>query len=81
MKREVRDLAQATIFQSSLRLVFETGFDQEGKPILKSRTYSNLNVAATPDQVYRAAQALASLTSHPLYSVERNDRSEIYENE
>lgn len=70
-------MAQASIVQSSLRLTFFAGIDEEGKEIYKTRTYSNLNVAANSDQVYDAAQALASLAKDPLHGIERNDRSVI----
>lgn len=71
-------MAQANIVQSSLRLTFFAGVDNEGKEIFKTRTYSNLNVAASADQVYQVAQALASLVSNPLHAIERNDRSAIF---
>mgnify|MGYP001332558694 CR=1 FL=1 len=71
-------MAQAYIVQSSLRLTFFVGIDQYGKEMFKTRTYSNLNSAATAEQVYQAAQALASLSKDPLHTIERNDRSAIY---
>lgn len=70
-------MAQANIVQSSLRLTFFAGIDNDGKEIFKTRTYSNLNVDATVDQVYQAAQALASLSGDHLHAIERNDRSVI----
>lgn len=70
-------MAQALLAESRLRLVFETGVNEKGEPIFKSKTFSNLKKEATPDQMHQAASAIAALSKDPLSRVERNDRSEI----
>lgn len=70
-------MAQATILDSKLRLLFETGLNEKGEPVYKTKTYSNVSKEATADQLSQAAQAIGGLTNHPLASVERTDNFEI----
>ncbi|PWW32119.1 uncharacterized protein DUF1659 [Cytobacillus oceanisediminis] len=70
-------MAQANIIDTKLRLVFETGLDEQGKPIHKSKTYSSLKQSATPDQLYAVGQAVASLSTYPLAALNRNDSFDI----
>jgi hypothetical protein len=70
-------MAQATLIDSNLRLVFEVGVDEKGEPIFKNKMYSNLKHEATTDQIFQAAQALGALSQAPLNTVERSDRFDI----
>lgn len=70
-------MAQAVLATSTLRLVFETGVDAQGKAILKAKTYSNLKKEATADQLFDFAQAIGSLSNDPINSIERSDRSDV----
>ncbi|WP_059170300.1 DUF1659 domain-containing protein [Bacillus sp. FJAT-27445] len=70
-------MAQAMLADSKLRLVFETGIDEKGKPIYKSKMFNNLKTEATPNQMFQAASAIAALCADTLNVVERNDRMEI----
>ncbi|ANB57058.1 hypothetical protein GFC29_187 [Anoxybacillus sp. B7M1] len=66
-------MAQSIIQQSQLRLVFEAGVDEAGKPIYRRRQLNNIKVTASPEQLLAVSQALASLQSDPLVQVERSD--------
>jgi hypothetical protein len=46
-------MAQATLVDSNLRLVFETGVNEKGEPIFKGKMYSNLKHEATADQLIK----------------------------
>jgi hypothetical protein len=70
-------MAQATLIDSNLRLVFETGLNEKGEPIHKSKMYNNVKQGATVEQLFQAAGAIAALSNHPLYTVERDDRFDI----
>lgn len=72
-------MAQALWNEASLKLAFLNGMKENGDPNLVIKTFRNLNETATPKQIYAAAQGLASLVTYSLYSVERNDISEIVE--
>jgi len=51
-------MAQALLEGTKLRMVFETGVDEEGNPILRAKTFSNVKSGATTDQLFQAAQAI-----------------------
>jgi hypothetical protein len=70
-------MAQALLEGTKLRLVFEAGVDNEGNPILKAKTFSNVKKDASVDQLYQVAHAISVLCNEMLYKVERNDSSEI----
>jgi hypothetical protein len=70
-------MAQATLVDSNLRLVYETGVNEKGEPIFKGKMYSNLKHEATVEQIFQTAQAISTLCLDPLYTVERSDRSDI----
>ncbi|WP_312473291.1 DUF1659 domain-containing protein [Neobacillus sp.] len=70
-------MAQALLEGTKLRLVFQTGMDDEGNPILNAKTFSNVKKEASVDQLYQAAHAISGLCNGRLNKVERNDSSEI----
>jgi len=66
-------MAQSLIQQSQLRLVFEVGTDEAGKPMYRRKSFNNIKVTATPEQLLAVSQALASLQAYPLAQIERSD--------
>ncbi|WP_028392400.1 DUF1659 domain-containing protein [Bacillus cihuensis] len=53
----------------TIRLEYETGLDEEGMPIVKRKSFSNVKTVATPDHILSAAEAIARLQMHPLSKV------------
>lgn len=70
-------MAQQILLESQLRLVFDMGFDETGKTIFKRKNYNNVKASATADQFYQTAQAIASLQTETLATIERNDSNHI----
>lgn len=70
-------MAQAIITSSQLRMVFDHGVDEEGKPVMKAKNFNNVKATATADQLFAIAQALSPLQSYPLLQVERNDSFDL----
>ncbi|WP_040207420.1 DUF1659 domain-containing protein [Neobacillus jeddahensis] len=70
-------MAQGVLEGTKLRLEFQTGIDDDGKPVLKAKTFSNVSKVATVDQLFQASQAIAVLCNDMLNKVERNDSTEI----
>lgn len=70
-------MAQTHIIDSKLRLVFETGLDELGKPVYKSKTYSSVKPSATADQLFTVGQVIGTLSNYPLIALNRNDSFEI----
>jgi hypothetical protein len=70
-------MAQAVVTASKLRLVFQVGMDDEGKPVLKAKTFNNIQKSATPDQLLQAAQALIGLSTDTLSNIERVENADL----
>ncbi|MFF2449651.1 DUF1659 domain-containing protein [Neobacillus sp. NPDC058068] len=70
-------MAMELLLGTKLRMVFEAGIDDEGKPLYKAKTFSNVKKEATADQLFQAAQAISVLCKDTLNKVERNDSTEI----
>jgi hypothetical protein len=70
-------MAQATLVDVNLRLVYEIGLNEMGEPIHKGKLYNNVKQGATTEQLFLAAESLAALSNDTLYTVERTDRSDI----
>ena len=49
---------------SSLKLKFDCGMNDDGKTVIKSRTYSNVKADATSQDVFDVARALVDLQIH-----------------
>jgi Protein of unknown function (DUF1659) len=70
-------MATAVIATSRLRLVFQVGMDDDGKPLLIAKTFSNIQKSATADQLFQAAQAIIGLSGDTLSNIERVDNSDL----
>ncbi|MGF2618082.1 DUF1659 domain-containing protein [Rossellomorea vietnamensis] len=72
-------MATSDLKSIKLRMVYDNGVDENGKPKYSNKTYANINYTSTPDEILQAAQALAGLSSRPLLLVEKNDSYDINE--
>ncbi|MDP4105685.1 MAG: DUF1659 domain-containing protein [Bacillota bacterium] len=70
-------MAVANLYETKLRMTFETGMDEKGKPIYKAKTLNNIKKEATTDQLFQVAQALSVLSNDSLFKIERNDTTDI----
>lgn len=71
-------MAVANMVSSQLRLVLLDGENLEtGKPVYKFKSFSNIKVNANADQLHAVALAFAGLQERDLYTIERNDSSQI----
>lgn len=64
---------------TGLKLRFDCGKDDNGKVIVKTKTYSKVNPSATNDDVYAVAKAISSLQEHSLIEVQKIDNTTISE--
>ncbi|HHU33110.1 MAG: DUF1659 domain-containing protein [Zhaonellaceae bacterium] len=69
----------ATPIQSSLRLVVQTGTDNDGNPVYRNRSYNRVKPEAPDADVYDVANVLAGLQSNPLFAVQRVVTDELAE--
>ena len=59
--------------KATLRLTFQTGTDDEGNPITKSKSYSNLREGASADNCIAVAQELEGLQIYSLIGLTKVD--------
>ncbi|KQU13125.1 DUF1659 domain-containing protein [Peribacillus sp. NPDC060186] len=62
---------------STLRIDFETGLNEKGAIVFKRRSFSNIKVEATADQLFSAATAIASVQNYPMGEVTRVDTNSL----
>ncbi|WP_195238834.1 DUF1659 domain-containing protein [Romboutsia sp. 1001285H_161024_C4] len=62
---------------SSLKIKFDCGLGDNGRTIVKSRTYSNLKPDAKALDVYNVADAMASLQQHSVLEIVKQDNTQL----
>jgi hypothetical protein len=70
-------MATAFLATSKLRISFQVGMDDDGKPLMRAKTFSNIQKSATPAQLLQAAQAFVALSNDTLNNIERVDNSDL----
>ena len=60
---------------SSLKLKFDCGLNDDGKTVIKSRTYSNVKADATSQDVFDVAKALVDLQIHDNMEILKQDNT------
>lgn len=69
----------ATPLGSRLQLQLIIGSTPDGKPILRTRSYTNIKSAAGHEELFQTGQELASLQEHQLEIIRRVDEMELEE--
>lgn len=64
---------------SRLQLQLITGSTPEGKPILRTRSFSNIKTGADNEALFLTGQELAGLQQHQLDTIKRLDEMELEE--
>lgn len=64
---------------SGLKLKFDCGKGENGKSIIKTKTYSNVKPTSTNEDVYEVGAILASLQEHTLSEVFKVDSTSLSE--
>ncbi len=64
---------------SGLKLRFDCGKDDNGKVIVKTKTYSKVNPNVTSEDLYLVAKSISSLQEHSLIEVQKIDNTTISE--
>lgn len=62
---------------STLKIKFDCGLGDNGKTIVKSRSYSNVKANAKALDVFNVAETLISLQQHDKLSVVKQDNTEL----
>ncbi len=64
---------------SRMQLRLRLGFDGEGNPILRTRSYNNISPVASNDDLYDTGMDLAGLQDHDLEIIRRVNEFELEE--
>ncbi len=67
----------ATSLATDLVLVMDNGIGASGQALSKNRTYKNIKIAATDEDVYAVAQTLIGLQSRTNNFIQRRNTVEI----
>jgi hypothetical protein len=62
---------------STLKIKFDCGLNDDGKTIVKSRSYSNVKATAKALDVFNVAETLISLQQHDKLSIVKQDNTEL----
>lgn len=71
----------ATPLGSRLQLRVRLGYDLQGNPILRTRSYSNIKSTASHEDLYDTGTDLAAMQDHALEVIRRVDEMELEEGE
>lgn len=70
-------MANSMFLGATLRLKYITGQNEQNEPVFVSKTYRNLNSSHTAPNLLAVATAIASLSSHPLDSVVKQETTDL----
>lgn len=62
---------------SALRIKYDCGLGENGRTIVKTRSFSNINPEAKAIDVYNVGEILNALQKHDVLSVVRIDNTEL----
>ena len=68
---------EVTPIASRLRLRLQTDIDEEGEPVLRTRTYSNIKSTTENEELFAVAQEFVGLQKNPVEGVYRLDEVEM----
>ncbi|MBF7096137.1 DUF1659 domain-containing protein [Alkalibacter mobilis] len=62
---------ESSILSTKMVLKLNGGTDEKGEPIVRSKTYSNVNTQALDQDVYDVAAGMAALQTNPFEGVHK----------
>jgi len=65
--------------ESKLKMSFDCGVDDEGKAVVRSKTYSRVKAESNDEAIYSVAKTIGDLQSNRVQEVSRVDESVLIE--
>lgn len=62
---------------SKLKIVLNAGLDNEGKNIIKNKTYANIKLTVTNEDLYNLGVAITDMQSYTLMNLVRYEEYEL----
>lgn len=69
----------STPVDSKLKISVQTGLDEEGNVILRTRSYNNVKTTASNEDLMDVARQLSDLQIHPVNAIYKVIESELVE--
>lgn len=70
-------MAALNFESATLKLSYETGVDELGKPVITSKSYRNVRQNLEAAQLASVVQAISGLSSFPLHDAQQNETQSI----
>lgn len=70
-------MASYNFEEATLKITFETGLDENGKPVVTSKTYRNVRSNVEAEKIASVALAIASLSKYPLHAANKTETESI----
>lgn len=64
---------------ANLRIILQTGMDENNKPIYRTKTYSRVKPSTSDEDLMDVAKQLANLQIHPVGGIRRLVETELVE--
>ncbi|MGI6570027.1 MAG: DUF1659 domain-containing protein [Caldicoprobacterales bacterium] len=62
---------------STLQLTYDMGTDDDGKKLVRRRSYSNVKVDAADQDLFDVAAAISGLQTYPMSQIQVTDRKHL----
>ncbi len=70
-------MAKVHFIGATLRLKYVAGYNEQNEPLFTTKTYRNLNSSHTVEDLVEVAYAIASLSSHALDSIVKQETTDL----
>ncbi|MFJ7887420.1 DUF1659 domain-containing protein [Lysinibacillus xylanilyticus] len=70
-------MAKVNFVGATLRLKYVAGYNAQNEPMFITKKYRNLNSSHTADDLVEVAYAIASLSSHALDSIVKQETTDL----
>lgn len=70
-------MANITFVNATLRLKYQIGYDEKNEPQFVTKSYRNLNSTHSTDDLVAVGNAIASLSTLPLASIEKQETTHL----
>lgn len=71
-------MANSNFKNASIRLTFDNGVDELGKPKKKVKAYHNVSDSAAPTEIFDTAIVMSDFGMKPLINLEKQSNQTIY---
>lgn len=67
----------SSIVSSDLKVMVQTGLDDDGLPVVRSRNFSRVKPEATDEAIYNVGDTLGALQQYPVTAIRKVSESDL----